>query len=650
MVLKGLGLAGPYVEASSFLLNSGRTPGPLYYFVRNSIAGAAQFAGTYESLEAIKEDPKDILYGAAFGAAIEGAFLYKALRSRAGSVVTLPPPSGGAAAGPPTGPLRLGPGQPPRITPPNVEGSLGPSSVPLMRLGPGRYVFGPSPRILGKEITLIPNEGKTAERMDFELKGLFGQEEPNVNQIITSLTRDFETSAIVSELDDATADLIEVGFKNDPSRTVVLRRRNQGKNELLVHNPVDEADILTPVQREQWKSMGVFENLEAIYQNRSFAYTGVKVAEGRVQIRDINNPGRVFAPKIEDVSTPINPKVYTESRRRVSILQEALRSVDNAVGFVIPSNKDGFVRRGEIALEGFEEGSIADFRNRYRNELRGINANTPEEAIQILANRRGIKGMVERQNGVITNVHIFDQGSVRYVKELPKAATREAMRLDRAKRMGFDVDTPLYHGTGQAFEQLKKGYGGVWLTRNPEYAAKYAVGDSPNIRPVFIKPKLADLGSVQTNITDGTVQRLRSQGYNGLKFRNINTNEEEVLMFDLKDVKSQFDQFGPAEPLPGPQYVNEALSDTPRFGYTPDKAVLASDAATGKMAIVSLEPSWQNTLFSSLRMKGISEKEITNFMSLYEKDFSNNKIVQFLDPEFRRMKIVSEGLFNGGCK
>ena len=52
-----------------------------YEFTRNTLAGAAQFAGTSEELE---EVPRNLIEGAAFGAGIEALFLARAIRSRKG--------------------------------------------------------------------------------------------------------------------------------------------------------------------------------------------------------------------------------------------------------------------------------------------------------------------------------------------------------------------------------------------------------------------------------------------------------------------------------------------------------------------------------------------------------------------------------------
>jgi hypothetical protein len=68
----------------------------------------------------------------------------------------------------------------------------------------------------------------------------------------------------------------------------------------------------------------------------------------------------------------------------------------------------------------------------------------------------------------------------------------QAGRMGRAKEMGFDTETVLYHGTDADIKQFSpgRGYGGgskgIWFSDNPKVAGEYS-GDSGNIVPVFTK-------------------------------------------------------------------------------------------------------------------------------------------------------------------
>ena len=69
---------------------------------------------------------------------------------------------------------------------------------------------------------------------------------------------------------------------------------------------------------------------------------------------------------------------------------------------------------------------------------------------------------------------------------LPKDNTA----MDRAKAMGFDVDTPYYHGTDADFNEFKNGYGGVYFTESPSYADRYTAKrgeEGRNIIPALLK-------------------------------------------------------------------------------------------------------------------------------------------------------------------
>lgn len=74
----------------------------------------------------------------------------------------------------------------------------------------------------------------------------------------------------------------------------------------------------------------------------------------------------------------------------------------------------------------------------------------------------------------------FDGGRGVYVRrEPPPLPMDEASRMGRAREMGFDVDTPLYHGTAAEFDRFdlrhrSDGVDGVHLTSDPARASLYA--------------------------------------------------------------------------------------------------------------------------------------------------------------------------------
>ena len=68
--------------------------------------------------------------------------------------------------------------------------------------------------------------------------------------------------------------------------------------------------------------------------------------------------------------------------------------------------------------------------------------------------------------------------------------SKDNTAMDRAKAMGFDVDTPYYHGTDADFNEFKNGYGGVYFTESPSYADRYTAKrgeEGRNIIPALLK-------------------------------------------------------------------------------------------------------------------------------------------------------------------
>ena len=66
--------------------------------------------------------------------------------------------------------------------------------------------------------------------------------------------------------------------------------------------------------------------------------------------------------------------------------------------------------------------------------------------------------------------------------------------MDRARALGFDVDNPMYHGTGADFDAFSKKHNsgkttgsGMFFTDNPSLAATYTSKENANIIPVFLR-------------------------------------------------------------------------------------------------------------------------------------------------------------------
>ncbi len=371
VVLKGIGLAGLASESPE-----------VYGFVKNTLAGGAQFAGTSKTGA---EVPHNAALGIAFGGAIEGMFLAKAIRVRAPALEPSPAAAEGLSS---------------------ITQEIKPSE-------------------LSKELSVAPSSGQSADRITSSLDNLFPQNK-SVDETIVELSKVHETSAYIPSLGEGSEDLAAYAKDRLPDHAQVLvRPGNQGSKEIFIHNPLDPADVLNPKQVAQWQANGNFDGLEAIYNNKSYFHTGVPVAEGRVQLRDANGK-TVFAPKIEDVAIPINPKVISLNGGvndiRLENLRQAVENTNSQLGFVIPSaTNENYAKRGVIDLSKYEIASSKEaFINKYKADIDKIQAPSRDEAISIMAQRKGISGLKIVDDGITTNVIPFDQSSVSYVKEVPK--------------------------------------------------------------------------------------------------------------------------------------------------------------------------------------------------------------------------------------
>lgn len=167
-------------------------------------------------------------------------------------------------------------------------------------------------------------------------------------------------------------------------------------------------------------------------------------------------------------------------------------------------------------------------------------------------------------------------------------------RLERARKLGFDVSRRLYHGTGRAFAAFKRSAHGqnmgahnrepfaVWLTSSPEVAGVYAFnttqdshhflsgellrkGDGmPTIMPLFVRTEgfhvvdctdwthfklLRNKGDILRGAKEGS--RFVGPPSPGVIFRNAEDGTEHrsdiYAVFNPARVRSVFANFDPAK-------------------------------------------------------------------------------------------------------
>lgn len=134
--------------------------------------------------------------------------------------------------------------------------------------------------------------------------------------------------------------------------------------------------------------------------------------------------------------------------------------------------------------------------------------------------------------------------------------------MDRARAMGFDVNTPLYHATDVDFTSInpsvKGKYGaGVYTATTPKYAEIYAQGEKARTLPLMARGKLAsdderiaiaDQMLEQYQAKEGmdvplwkkmTKEELANRGYTGVSIG------KERLIFNPSDLRSRFAAFDP---------------------------------------------------------------------------------------------------------
>jgi len=150
-----------------------------------------------------------------------------------------------------------------------------------------------------------------------------------------------------------------------------------------------------------------------------------------------------------------------------------------------------------------------------------------------------------------------------------------ASRMDRAKGIGMDTETPLYHGTANDFPSFDANrigaretgwYGdGVYSTAMPDLAneytksARFDVGGESNVMPVHVRrgqEYVWGSNPIATSRAESKAfkSNLSKNGYDGVRVPNdygddLLTPQEaanyEVVTFDPKNIRSKFARFDP---------------------------------------------------------------------------------------------------------
>ena len=450
LVLGGLGLTAKVVGGAVTAKEAARSQA-LFNFVRNTAAGATQFAGTAEE---VKQVPSRLLAGAAFGGAIEGVFLARAMRGRRGAV----------------GKDKLiDTGDPTPDIPVDVD----------------RMV---------QEIEISPSTSKTTERMAVELDATFTQNKDYTEVIADLLGEHTETVRLTGLGLDGSKKITSYAKENFPSAQILTRQTQaKGVHEVLIHQPFDPTDSLNPQQIAQWKRTGFAKGEEVRYKGEVFEVAPGQAVEGKLQIRVPYSKAQVFAVPIEEVTRPTTTRFFKESLARNRGLRAAIDSMDDRIGFVVEGTAGTTARRGFVDVSEFETAtSFQDFARQFTDDLANVQAASPEEAVGILAAERGIPGLRIVDEGVTMRVHVFDQKKVGFVDEAPTVAANSS----ELRSIGLPPTTLLT--PGRVGEPLT-------LTPLEEAAAltRQRVGqaisrDEPNLGLVLDNAVVTEAGEIQS--------------------------------------------------------------------------------------------------------------------------------------------------------
>jgi len=144
-------------------------------------------------------------------------------------------------------------------------------------------------------------------------------------------------------------------------------------------------------------------------------------------------------------------------------------------------------------------------------------------------------------------------------------AMDEASRMARAREMGFDVDTPLYHGTGADFQAFERGlnrvdgtsdqvYGdGIYLSEFPSQASSYAPrvgrnGGGGSVLPLASRSQSPYEGIDSFDTLADRQRYLTSEDTQDLADYGFDSNRNWMGMsieLDPANIRSRFARFDP---------------------------------------------------------------------------------------------------------
>lgn len=240
-------------------------------------------------------------------------------------------------------------------------------------------------------------------------------------------------------------------------------------------------------------------------------------------------------------------------------------------------------------MAGFGKGGLGRLKAMFEQEAKAASQASWDRDVAALSSSRRpeARGMTPTRMGV-PNGEKFSLDDPKFGGGSGLDMSQEA-RMARAREMGFDVDTPLYHGTKEppfsAFDLSRSGenageLGAIYFAHDKEFANRWAGLHTPWAKPdAHVFEGYARLKNPKTVQGDGLrrfdplpadeINAARDAGHDGVAFRNFDDGGEGVgdytVVFDPRNVRSKRAAFDPSK-KDSPDLLASALLGTAAAG------------------------------------------------------------------------------------
>ena len=638
------------VAAASIQLNQAVKSKALYSFTRNTIAGSVQFAGMADEIEDV---PKQLAIGAAFGTVVEGAMLGWAIRGRR---------------------LKINDKKFFETGNPNPDMPLDAATRQA-------------------ENVVAPSTSDTPATVSVKLEALLnGETYDGVKAAI--IKNDLVETMTFPALSEEGAGTVVADLSERLSQAQVLRRetRTKGVHEVMAFNPFDPEDLLTPAQIKEWERTGFFSGQGVLYRRGLWEVTGKGAVEGRIQLKVPMSKRQVFAASIDEVTVDPEGRIFRSPQRMRAKVAALLQGQENKVGVVLAEGEES-ARRYIVNIEDFvpmTEAVYKDWVKEFAEQIGKEEFPSAQEAIAILAERKGIPGVTITENGRPVRYIIFDTKSPRTTPIV------EPVRLALSK--GDIVPTERVELPGLSKEGVVGKEGTLRIS--PIDANK---GLTPG---KWLDPTISDAQSGRmraqftvSNVKDGEalldIETIFSPFHKGAQPAKIHidvftklagltrtgpapsmleptlkaTNPKDIIAAG-RAIFQHFDSLGlQAESITGFRIgkgagkgrqqtlprklffrgVDEPVAlktqappdQLPRFPVVLDDAVYRADGT-----LLSFVPTWRNAISGPLRAEGVPEKEISVLLDMYARQ-QTDELANLVDDEVRA--ILNRSSVLEGC-